>query len=300
MNAFQRLLIATDLSERAERAEARAALLAREQGSAVAELMTVREKEEAAILARIMNAPVEATTALATEHAERVLAFRASLLNDNYGLHCSVRVRFGTPASEIIAGAEALKADLIVMGAHGGNFFSDLVLGNTVDKVTRISKTPVLIVKNQPQKPYQHVLVPVDFTEDSRRAAQAALAIAPTADVTFLHVFEVPFEGKMQYANVSTDIVNHYRLQAYEDGRTRLNAFIDDLAPGERHIQRLIEFGLPGPTVRERAKTHRPDLVAVGKHGKSGFAELLLGSVTRDTIEQTDCDVLVVRGESVP
>ncbi|HEX2531117.1 MAG TPA: universal stress protein, partial [Burkholderiaceae bacterium] len=153
---------------------------------------------------------------------------------------------------------------------------------------------PLLIVKNEPKQLYRHILVPVDFSEDSKRAAEFALEVAPKADVTFLHAFEVWFEGQMQYAGVSRELIDDYRLKAREEARLKLNQFITGLNAEERYLNRVVTFGIPGPVVREYAKQMQPDLIVMGKHGRSRFAELIIGSVTRDTIDQTDADLLVV------
>lgn len=294
MHALNRLLVATDCSDRARLAELRAAVLIREQQCDIAELLTVRERGEPEILARIMNSNVDSATALATENAARVLAGRAGLLRKSHGVHLACNVRFGRPAQEIVARAEELQAGLIVIGAHGGNFFADLLLGNTADRLTHLCASPLLVVKNEASQAYRQVLVPVDFSDDSRRAAQAAFAVAPHADVAFLHAFEAVFDGYMQYANVTRDAIDEYRMSAFEDARDQLDQFISEVAPRGRHVQKTIAFGLPGPVVREHVKATRPDLIVLGKHGRSRLADMILGSVTRDAIDQTDCDVLVV------
>lgn len=294
MHAFNRLLVATDCSDRARLAEERAALLMREHKCDVAELLTVKDRREPEILARIMTIDVESATALATENAVRVLAGRAGLLRDKRGVHLICNVRFGQPAPEIVARAEELRAALIVIGAHGGNFFSDVLLGNTADRLTHLCKAPLLVVKNESSQAYRQVLVPVDFSDDSRRAAEAAFVIAPQADIAFLHAFEVLFEGYMQYANVSRDAIDEYRMSALEEARDQLDRFIKEVAPRGRRLQRTVDLGLPGAVVRDHAKATRPDLIVLGKHGRSRLADMMLGSVTRDAIDQTDCDVLVV------
>ena len=294
MHAFNRLLVATDCSERARLAEVRAALLMREHRCDVAEILTVKDRDEPETLARIMNSDVVSATALATENAARVLAGRASLLRESHGVHLACNVRFGQPATEIVARAEELQAGLIVIGAHGGNFFSDVLLGNTADRLTHLCQSTLLVVKNEASHAYRRVLVPVDFSDDSRRAAEAAFAIAPHADIAFLHAFEAVFDGYMQYANVSRDAIDEYRMSAFEDARDQLDRFISEVAPCGRHLRRTITFGLPGPVVRDHAKATRPDLIVLGKHGRSRLADMILGSVTRDAIDQTDCDVLVV------
>lgn len=294
MNAFNRLLVATDFSGCARLAEDRAALLLQEHKCDVAEILTVKNRDEPEIIARIMDMNVDSATALATENAVRALADRAGLLREKHGAHLTCNVRFGKPAQEIVARAEELRTSLIVIGAHGGNFFSDVLLGNTADRLTHLCTTPLLIVKNEASQAYRQVLVPVDFSGDSGRAAKAAFAIAPHGDIAFLHAFEPLFEGYMQYANISRDAIEEYRMSALEEAGDQLDRFISEVAPrGQRH-QRTIGLGFPSVVVRNHAKATRPDLIVLAKHGRSRLADMILGSVTRDAIDQTDCDVLVV------
>jgi nucleotide-binding universal stress UspA family protein len=288
------VLIATDFSERAKRAEIRAAMLCIEHECSTVELMTVKEASQPDILAQILHSTAAAAQASIAEQATRELASRSASLKDHHGIQCSSVVRFGQPAVEIVSRAEAIGADLVLIGARGGNFFSNLLLGSTADKLTHLCTRPLLIVKNEPKQLYRHVLVPVDFSEDSKRAAEFALEVAPKADVTFLHAFEVWFEGQMQYAGVSRELIDDYRLKAREEARLKLNQFVTGLNAEERYLNRVVTFGIPGPVVREYAKQMQPDLIVMGKHGRSRFAELIIGSVTRDTIDQTDADLLVV------
>jgi nucleotide-binding universal stress UspA family protein len=294
MHSLRHLLAATDGSERAERAESRAAQLCQQHKITNAELLSIRESGEPDVLAMIMNTTVDGAREEVIARASDALLHRAGILNDNYGIEFSCQVRFGKTATEIVQRAEETNTDLLVIGAHGGNFFSDLLLGNTADRLVHLCKCPLLVVKNNPRQAYQRVLIPVDFSEESRGAAQVALTIAPNAGITFLHAFEVLFEGKMRYAGVSSDVIKDYRLKAHEEARVSLNRFIHEVNTENRQVSSMIIFGIPGPVVREHAKATRPDLIALGKHGRSRFEELILGSVTRDTLEQTESDVLVV------
>ena len=61
-----------------------------------------------------------------------------------YEHHCLM----GSPADEILAFAERVHIDLIVMGSHGRTGLSRLITGSVAEKVMRGSKCPVLIVKS--------------------------------------------------------------------------------------------------------------------------------------------------------
>jgi nucleotide-binding universal stress UspA family protein len=288
------ILVATDLSEFAHRAEKRAAMLCARLKWGAIDLLTVKEAGLPDAMGLVLkNTPAEAEAVLA-DLARRELRLICGQLEDNYDIQCTHTIKFGRPEKEIVARADELSAGLTVIGAHGGNFFTDLFLGNTADKVARMSKTPLLTVKNEITEPYRQVLVPVDFSENSRRAAQMALNIAPDAHITFLHVFDVIVEEQMQYVNVPHDIVHEYHVKAAEDASDELNQFITSLQPDDRSVSRLVVFGNPGHVIYDQAKSIKPDLIVLGKHGRSRFEELLLGSTSRHVLEQSFCDVLLV------
>lgn len=293
MSGIQNLLVATDFSDRAVWAEKRAAMLAGQHHCNTAELMTVVESEQFEGLAKLVNKSPEAARTEIAESVLRELEAKSNALAKDYGVHLTSTVQFGQPAKEIAARSESMLADLIVIGAHGGNFFTDLFLGNTADKLIRRCRRPVLIVKNEPVFQYRHILVPVDFSDDSRQAARLALELEPQAMLTFLHVYDLWFVGKMYYAGVSQDAIDRYRIKAREDARVALNKFIDDLNVPQRYPKRHIEPGHPSAIVRDYAEKMRPDLIVMGKHGRTWIEELIVGSVTRDTIDCTKCDIIV-------
>ena len=54
--------------------------------------------------------------------------------------------RRGDPANEIIAAAQEMKTDLIIMGNRGRGQLGGLILGSVSERVLHGSNTPVLIV----------------------------------------------------------------------------------------------------------------------------------------------------------
>lgn len=58
-----------------------------------------------------------------------------------------VAVKLGHPVEQIIEFAEQGSYDLIVIGSHGFDTLKDAMLGNTVRRVLRKSKVPVMVVR---------------------------------------------------------------------------------------------------------------------------------------------------------
>lgn len=281
MDRIRKILVATDYSEDARRAETRAAMLSVELKSETLELMTVD----------CMRIDLRTPAALPAEIAEGESAALPGWPED--GPACVRSIRAGNAPHAIVGRAKEIRAGLIVVAARGKRFFADLFRRHNNDELIRLTDRPVLLVCSEPDDAYQRVLVAIDFSEESKAAARAALAIAPSAHFTFLHVFRVPDEDMMRESGVSLDLIHGYRIRAREAARTKLNDFIDSLGPRKQLISRTIQHGLPASVIGAHARQLNADLIALGKHGKPCFVEFLLGSVTRRVLDQGWCDLLV-------
>ena len=66
------------------------------------------------------------------------------------GLHVEIELAMGDPATELVRAAETHGADLIAMATHGHRFLSDVVRGQTADRVRHLVKVPVLMLRAAP------------------------------------------------------------------------------------------------------------------------------------------------------
>ncbi|GAB7015370.1 universal stress protein [Methanogenium cariaci] len=139
---YEKILLATDGSENAQRAADKAADFARELSSHV-------------ILVYIINTPpsqsrmVQANFdvhSLLEEDAKSDIKNTLDIFEQG-GLAYTLKVAIGDPAAEIIGIAEKEKADLIVIGSRGLGTLKGVFLGSVSQKVTYHAKCPVLIVK---------------------------------------------------------------------------------------------------------------------------------------------------------
>jgi nucleotide-binding universal stress UspA family protein len=86
---------------------------------------------------------------LEKEYEDRVrdhLSREAEFLREG-GVAVTFYLRVGKPWEEIVRAAQELGSDVIVMGSHGKRSLEELLLGSTVENVTRRAPCPVLVVR---------------------------------------------------------------------------------------------------------------------------------------------------------
>jgi len=293
MEKPEHILVATDLSSHAGRAETRAAMLAQSLGAGKLVLMHVVPRLPLEALTRIFDRTPLETEQKLLDAARADLAERARRLGEKFDIATDTAVRIGRPYVEIAEEAEALDAELVVVGGYGAHLVRELFLGATAEKVLSKSRRPVLVVKQEPLSPYKRLLVPVDFSPSSARALDWAQAVAGGAETTVVHVYEAPYESTLRYASVEDKVIEGYQAAARQQAQDALRAFLAPRrAAGTDFLQRMLH-GHPAAGIRELAEEMRPDLIVMGKHGQTEIEDLLLGSVTKHVLFETHCDMLV-------
>jgi len=82
---------------------------------------------------------------LLTEYRTRFAATRAT--EDNTAATIDTRTEVGRPATTIVEVADDVDADHVVVGSHGRQGVSRLVLGSVAEAVVRRSPVPVTVVR---------------------------------------------------------------------------------------------------------------------------------------------------------
>jgi nucleotide-binding universal stress UspA family protein len=285
------IMVASDFSEHSDRAQKRAALLCSQLKCRALELIAIKEPGLMRNIARVFNG-AQSPAGQAMQQLETV----SEEFEERYGVRCTHVVRVGGAAAEISARADEISADLTVVGGHPGNSFLDLFRVNHVNKLVRMSKRPVLVVRNEAEYAYRHVLVAVDFSEDAMRAARLALQVAPGAHITFLHAYRVAYEGQMREAGIVQNVIDDFRERAAAKAHQELEKFVADVGLKSKLVSCIVKPGFPHSVICNYAARKKPDLIVIGKQGRSVMSELLMGSVTPAVLDRTWCDVLVAAG----
>lgn len=294
MTTARMILVATDLSAPARHAVQRALLLASSAGSEV-HIVHALELDALDSLRELLGANLSATKAALEADACERLAQLATDAADRRGIAARTRVVAGAPLAVIAREADALDAGLLVLGARGESFLRHAMLGSTAARLLRKSVwRPVLVVKQPPREDYRNVLVAVDFSPASRLAIREARRWAPGADLVLLHAFELPYEGKLAFAGVEERVIRHYINAGIETRRERLHELAASARlPSGSYLVRVIH-GDPSQQIVAVGQEYDADLIVVGKHGTHITEELLLGSVTKHVLAESQCDVLVI------
>ena len=157
------------------------------------------------------------------------------------------------------------------------------------------ARTSMLVVKTPPRDAYRNVLVPIDFSADSIAAVGAALSIAPDASITLLHAYDAPLEGLLRRTDVATSTVEALRQDARTDALARLYDIAISFSWPARRFRSVVVRGHPARAILDEALASGTDLVAIGRRGRSLLERLFVGSVTRQVLAESQCDVLVAR-----
>ncbi len=283
----KKIVLATDLSARSDRALDRAAQLARQWNAA---LIIVHALEKPQITPSWWSQledipswrrPADPATAIAEQIRRDAQADIGEF---------DIRVSEGDPADVVMEVARQEQADLIVLGIARNETLGRMMLGNTTEHLVRKSPVSILVVKNRPHAPYQHILAGTDFTEESRFGLVMAAQMFPDATLALMHAFEMPYRSLMTDSKLSRD------FSAME--KETIKAFIDESGLPEKARQRIvpmIEHGSPPVMLSKYATERGADLTVIGAYSRNLTFHLLIGGTARRIVDAVPSDVLVVR-----
>ena len=138
---YKRILVPTDGSEFAIKAELHALFLAKVSG---AEIIALSVSENQFITGISVTDEVEQLNLILKDRCEEDLKEFEEMNED--GVKISSIIREGSPANVILDVAVEEDIDLIVIGSSGKSGFDRFILGSVSDKVVNAAKCPVLVV----------------------------------------------------------------------------------------------------------------------------------------------------------
>lgn len=287
---INRILVATDLSDKSEMALKRAFLLAKEWSSELFILHVAKKSFFGDFI--VKNIKKDKSGLSIEKEAEHMLDKKVqSFLNEDITINLAVVS--GSSATEILDFINKNKIDFLVLGAHGDYFFHDWFLGSTAENVIRYSPCPILIVKNKSTRHYHKIIAAVDFSETSKKVVELSSELIPEADYTILHVADPWYEETLFAHNISENKMKTLLDEMTFELMKKMNTFIKNCSlPKKLHT--TIKTGYPAKAINEIADQINSDLIVIGVRGQSNLYYALIGSVANRILHEVNVDVLMI------
>jgi nucleotide-binding universal stress UspA family protein len=141
---------------------------------------------------------------------------------------------------------------------------------------------------------FEHIFVATDFSDSADAALAVAIGVAEKfeARITLVHACEPPTYAYMGLMTTPVDLVT----PLHEAAREALAKALGDLKHRHERSQSLLLFGVVAVELLGAIEKHKPELVVMGTHGRTGMSHLLLGSVAERIVRSSPVPVLTVKG----
>lgn len=209
------------------------------------------------------------------------------------GVTLASQVVSGEAFAEVVRHADESGASLIVLGTHRHSTRA-LFRGTTAERIMRLGHLPVLVVRDPVAHRYARILVGFDLSPHARRALEIVVALAPDAQILLVHAAHVPFRGLAETATV-LDVEHREKRELRRTVEHDLRELSERTGRPAPRWELIVREGSPEGVISAQAERFRPDLIAVGTHGRTGAANLILGSVAETILADAPTDVLAVK-----
>lgn len=313
---FERILVPLDGSPRAECALPEAARIARAGGGTVMLLSVVAPLLSPGKFTLPEVYPKKEIDEELAEAAEYLKTLVASHQLD--GLTTETHTIVGDVAPTILAAAESLRTDLIVLWSHGYTGLKRWALGSIAHKLVSHSPVPILVLRDDgPQtteaepRPVR-ALVALDgslFSEAilkpvAELTAELAATTSQQGTLQVLQVVDIP----SGYGKFRRQIDASYDLGVRAEARQKDQQYLEavarrfaegDLAPYHLAITTTV---VTNPDVAEAivqaAGQDQVDLIAMATHGRGGVQRWALGSVTERVLHASKVPLFLLRPQA--
>lgn len=217
------------------------------------------------------------------------------LSDDAFRFHVE---RSRSAASSLEDYARETGVDLIMMGTQGHRGIKRAVVGSVAREMLRTAPCPVFTTRVHEDEDLtrettvERVVVPIDFSEPSKRALSYAGQFASVygAPMKLVHVIEalhLPSIYELESPDVSNQKVKERAKRTLEEWGTEVRA-------SGHPVTYEVRSGDSAPYIVDAASA-RTDLLVMATRGRSGLRRTVLGSVTEEVVCEAHGPVLATR-----
>lgn len=252
------------------------------------------------VMSVVDSMPYYALHGLPTEVRQRV-AVEASDHDEiaarfHDALQLERELRVGRPASVIVQEAEAMDADIVILGSRGHGLLDGARLGSVSAEVVDHAPCPVLVGRTSGVRQIvvaddgsETARVGLDFLADTALFLDAEVKVLSiAAPPPLLHVGIAPTMYR-EALDAQAELLGLLE----EEHRAIASRAADRLRGAGYTVSSEVRRGFPASEIVEASRA--ADLVVVGTHGRTGISRLVMGSVARNVLHHAFASVLIAR-----
>jgi nucleotide-binding universal stress UspA family protein len=227
-----------------------------------------------------------------TEVSEQVLDAAAARVRELApDLTCTLTSRMGHPTSELAKASEG--ADAMVVGRRGLGGAASVLLGSVSNGLATQTKCPLVVVGDGEHPTTGPIIVGVDGSEFGTNALRYAIAEAAvrTTSVRAVAAYDVLHPA----FQADEELVARLRADVEAENEDAITRALDEVlgsTPASVSVDRVAVEGRPAESILGHADDAQ--LIVVGTHGKGLIRRVLLGSVSRQVLNDADRPVAIV------
>ena len=139
----------------------------------------------------------------------------------------------------------------------------------------------------------RQVLVPIDFSECSKKGLRYAIALAREHKAAVTLAYVVPGISMLgEYGGIDYASLNKEMRDSAE--RELATVAVDEIR-GVVPSDTVVRTGSPAGEIVSIAKSLPADVIVISTHGRTGLKHVVMGSVAERVVQTAPCPVLVVR-----
>jgi len=140
---------------------------------------------------------------------------------------------------------------------------------------------------------FTKILVPVDGSDNSYKALEAALILSEKlgSNISVVNVME-----QVPITHIESEKLLSELLEAYKKENQEILSKCSHIAHQKGiTIKTVLLQGNPAPVILDYSKKENFDLVIMGSRGMGKFKELILGSVSSKIVHHSPCAIMIIR-----
>lgn len=143
-------------------------------------------------------------------------------------------------------------------------------------------------------KEVKKILVPIDFSDNSRKIVKSASYVAECFEAELLLIFVV-----QSLEDYSGFFVPHLPLEQLADemlvgAEKKMANFVEDNLGAVANVETKVIAGDVAAEIIAFAETADTNMIVMGTHGYKGIERMLFGSVAEHIVKNAPCPVLTI------